>query len=86
MCYIFASLTTSSLISIWTLPNRCKYVKYTSKAKFQASKYASTTYLILASVLISDRKTMDERCIKNNFLIIKNNLYIPVWSNNSKNV
>lgn len=85
MCYIFASLTTTSLIIIWTLPNRCKYVKYTLKTKFQASKYASTTYLILASVLISDRKDIDERCIKNNFLIIKNNLYIYL-DGYSKNV
>lgn len=85
MCYILASLTTSSLINIWTLPNRCKYVKYTLKAKFQASKYASTTYLILVFVLISDRKTIDERCIKNNFLIIKNNLYIYL-DGYSKNV
>lgn len=84
MCYIFASLTTPSLIIICALPNRCKYVKYTSKAKFQASKYASTTYLILASVLISDR-TIDERFIKNNFLIIKNNLYLYL-DGYSKNV
>lgn len=84
MCYIFASLTTPALIIICTLPNRCKYVKYTSKAKFQASKYASTMYLILASVLISER-TIDERFIKNNFLIIKNNLYLYL-DGYSKNV